>query len=319
MGFISVKEKEEQMRIVIIGAGGTGGYFGGLLARAGENVTFLARGTQLEALRTHDLTVKSRLAGTFSVPVHATNDPQEIGPADLVLFCVKTYDTVAASQGLHHFIGSETVVLPVQNGIDAAERLSGEAGAQHLIGGAAYVTSQIESPGVVAQTAGSGSIELGELAGGQSERTQRLQQVLQHAGISTKLPADIRVSLWEKFLFICAFSGVTALTRLPIGQVIAYQETSELLKAVMKEGETLARARGIALPDGIVERLVAQLKALEPEAMGSMAFDLLAGRRLEIEALNGTMVRLGQEQGMSLPFNTAIYAALKPYANGVLR
>jgi 2-dehydropantoate 2-reductase len=307
------------MRIVVIGAGGTGGYFGGLLARAGEDVSFLARGKQLDALRTHGLTVKSRLAGTFSLPVHATSDPQEIGPVDLVLFCVKTYDTGAASEGLHLFMGPETVVLPIQNGIDAAEQLSGEVGMQHLVGGVAYVTSQIESPGVVAQTAGAGSIELGELAGGQSERTERLQQALRHAGISAKLPPDIRVSLWEKFLFICAFSGVTALTRLPLGQVLAYQETSDLLKVVMKEGETVSRASGIALPEDIVERHYATLQALEPSAMGSMAFDLLVGRRLEIEALNGTMVRLGKEHNLSLPFNYAIYAALKPYTNGALR
>jgi len=130
------------------------------------------------------------------------------------------------------------------------------------------------------------------------------------------LPPDIRVTLWEKFLFICAFSSVTALTRLPLGQVLAYQETSELLKAVMKEGEAVSRASGIALPVDIVERHYATLKALEPSAMGSMAFDLLAGRRLEIEALNGTMVRLGKEHNLSLPFNYAIYAALKPYTNG---
>src|SRR5713226_967823 len=130
------------MRIVVIGAGGTGGYFGGLLARAGEDVVFLARGTQLEALRTHGLTVKSRLAGTFSLPVHATSDPQEIGSVDLVLFCVKTYDTGVASEGLRLLIGPETVVLPIQNGIDAAEQLSREVGTQQLIGGVAYVTSQ---------------------------------------------------------------------------------------------------------------------------------------------------------------------------------
>ena len=133
------------MRIAIIGAGGTGGYFGGLLARAGEQVSFLARGTQLEALRTHGLTVKSRLAGTFSLPVHATSDPQEIGAVDLVLFSVKTYDTRAASLGLHFLMGPETVVLPIQNRIDAAEQLGGEVGMQHLVGGVAYVTPQIES------------------------------------------------------------------------------------------------------------------------------------------------------------------------------
>jgi len=130
------------------------------------------------------------------------------------------------------------------------------------------------------------------------------------------LPPDIREALWEKFLFICAFSGVTAFTRLPLGQVFAYPETGELLIAVMREGEALAQAHGIALPYGIVERSYATLQALEPEAMGSMAFDLLAGRRLELEALNGTMVRLGYEHGLSLPFNFAMYAALKPYANG---
>ena len=304
------------MRIIVIGAGGTGGYFGGLLARSGEDVTFLARGRQLEALRTHGLTVKSRLAGTFSVPVHAITDPGEIGPADLVLFCVKTYDMVAASQGLHALIGPETIVLPIQNGIDVARLLSDEVGAQHLVGGVAYVTSQIESPGVIVQAGGAGSIELGELEGGQSERTRRLQQVLQHAGITTALPDDIRVSLWAKFLFICAVSGITALTRLPIGQVLAYQETSNLLRAVMQEGETVARAYNIALPVNIVERQMAVVQAFEPAAMGSMAVDLLAGRRLEIDALNGAMVRMGKEQGLSLPFNTAIYAALKPYANG---
>lgn len=304
------------MRIAIVGAGGTGGYYGGLLARAGEDVTFLARGRQLEVLRTNGLTVKSRLAGTFSLPVHVTSDPQKIEPVDLVLFSLKMYDLQTALAGLHYFLGPETVVLPIQNGIDAAEQIGQVVGMQHMIGGVAYVTSQIESPGIIAQTAGTGSIELGELAGGQSERTQRLQQVLRHAGISTELPPDIRVALWTKFIFICAFSGVTALTRLSLGQVFACLETSELVKEVLREGEALARARGIALPADIVERGYKSLQALEPWAKGSMAFDLLAGRRLEIEALNGTMVRLGREQNRAVPFNYTIYAALKPYEHG---
>jgi 2-dehydropantoate 2-reductase len=305
------------MRIVVIGAGGTGGYFGGMLARAGEDVTFLARGRQLEALRTGELTVKSRFAGTFSVSVRATNNPEEIGPVDLVLFCVKTYDMAAASKGLHSLIGPETVVLPIQNGIDVAGLLSDEVGAQHLVGGVAYVTSQIESPGVIAQTGGGGSIEMGELDGGQSERTRRLQEVLQHAGIPTTLPDDIRVSLWAKFVFICAFSGITALTRLPIGQVLACQETRELFRAVMEEGERLARAYNVALPGDIVERQMTTTRGFPAGAMGSMAVDLRAGRRLEIDALNGTMARMGKERGLSMPCNTVIYAALKPYANGV--
>lgn len=304
------------MRIAIVGAGGTGGYYGGLLARTGEDVTFLARGRQLEALCADGLTVKSRLAGTFSLPVRATGDPQEIEPVDLVLFSLKMYDLQTALEGLHHFIGPETVVLPIQNGIDAAEQIGQVIGMEHMIGGVAYVTSQIESPGVIAQTAGSGSIEMGELAGGQSERTQRLQEVLRHAGISVELPLDIRVALWAKFIFICAFSGVTALTRLPLGQVFVYVETRELVREVLREGERLAQARGVALPADIVERHYKFLQAAEPWAKGSMAFDLLAGRRLEIEALNGTMVRLGREQNIAVPFNYTIYAALKPYENG---
>jgi 2-dehydropantoate 2-reductase len=180
----------------------------------------------------------------------------------------------------------------------------------------AYVTSHIEAPGVVVQTAGSGVIQLGELAGGQSERTQQLQQTSAQAGITVELPADIRVKIWEKFLFICAFSGVTALTRLPIGQVLAHPETSELLEAVLKEGEVVARVHGIAIPDDIVERNYATIQSFGPQEMGSMAVDLLNGRRLEIEALNGTMIRLGNEHDLFLPFNFAIYAALKPYIQG---
>lgn len=304
------------MRIAIIGAGGTGGYFGGMLARAGEDVVFLARGSQLEALRTQGLTIKSSEMEPFSLPVQATNDPSQVGPVDLVLLCVKTYDTPSAIDGLASLTGSDTLILPVQNGIDTAEQISQKVESKHVLGAVAYVSAQIESPGVIRRRTNLNLIQLGELTGGQSERTQRVQQVLQHADIPTQLPPDIRVALWEKFLFICAFSGVTALTRLTVGQILAYPETSELLKEAMREGELLARVSSLALSADIVERHYATLKALDPTARGSMAFDLLAGRRLEVEALNGTMTRLGKEKQLFLPLNAAIYAALKPYAQG---
>jgi ketopantoate reductase len=226
------------MSIAFIGAGGTGGYFGGLLARAGEEVSFLGRGTQLAALRTHGLTVKSRLAGTFSLPVQATSDPRQIGAVDLVLFSVKTYASRAASLGLHLLMGPETVVLPIQNGIDAAEQLGRQVGMQHLVGGVAYVTSP---------------------------------------------------------------------------------ETSGLLTAVLKEGEALAQAHSIVLPDGIVERSYATLQALEPEAMGSMAFDPAFGASVGTGGPQRDDGAPGQEHGLSLPFNFAMYAALKPYMNGERR
>ena len=304
------------MRIVVMGTGGTGGYFGGLLARAGEDVTFIARGTHLKALRTQGLTVKSRLAGDFTLAVNATDDPREIENVDLILFCVKTYDTIAAVKQLRPIVGPETIVLPVQNGIDMAEQLKQSIEEHSILGAVAYVTSQVESPGVIAQTAGAGTMLLGEMAGGQSVRTQHLQGIFARAGIPTTLPDDIRIALWQKFLFICAFSGVTALTRLSLGQLFAHQETSDLLRGVMSEVEALARSHGIALPANAVEQSYTSLTKLEAWAKGSMAFDLLAHRRLEVEALNGTVVRLGLESRIPTPLNFAIYAALKPYADG---
>src|SRR5918997_2944542 len=237
------------MRIAVIGAGGTGGYFGGLLARAGEDVTFIARGANLEAIRARGLAVESRIAGTFTVPVRATDDPGEVGPVDLILFCVKAYDTDAAAEGARPLLGPGTTLLSLQNGVDNEERIARAAGHSAELGAAAYVVSAIKSPGVVAQTAGPGKIVLGELGGGKSERTDRLRDALQRAGIAAEVRPDIRVVLWQKFLFICAFSGVTAVTGLPIGTVLADPETSALFRGISEEVEAVARADGIGLPD----------------------------------------------------------------------
>jgi 2-dehydropantoate 2-reductase len=231
------------MRIAVIGVGGTGGYFGGLLARAGEDVTFVARGAQLEALRTRDLTVQSRLAGTFTVSVRATDDPSEAGPVDLVLFCVKAYDTEAAAEGARPLFRPGTMLISLQNGIDNEERIARAAGHSSGLGAAAYVVSAIKSPGVVEQTAGPGKIVLGELGGGKSERTDRLRDALQRAGIAAEAHPDIRAVLWQKLLFICAFSGVTAVTRLPIGIVLADPVTRELFRGTSEEVEAVARRR----------------------------------------------------------------------------
>src|SRR5918998_6261659 len=205
------------MRIAVVGAGGTGGYFGGLLAQAGQDVTFIARGAHLKALRAQGLTVESKLAGTFTVPVQATNAPREIAPVELILFCVKTYDTDSAAESIRPLIRPDTVLLSLQNGIDNEERIARVAGHASGIGAVAYVVSAIKAPGVVAQTAGPGKIIFGELSGGESLRTERLRDLLQRARITAEVHPDIRIVLWQRFLFICAFSGVTAVTRLPIG------------------------------------------------------------------------------------------------------
>ncbi len=304
------------MRAVVVGAGGTGGYFGGLLARAGHDFTFIARGAHLEALRTRGLTVESRLAGTFTLPVRATDDPGELGPVDLILFCVKTYDTDAAAESIRPLIHPETMLLSLQNGVDNEERIARAAGRSSGIGAAAYVVSAIKGPGVVAQTAGPGRIVLGELGGGASARTEQLRDVLQEAGIAADLHPDIRVVLWQKFLFICAFSGVTTLTRLPIGAVLADPATHALFRGASEEVEAAARACGIDPPADCVEQALATAAAAEPWASSSLYRDLAGGRRLELESLNGEVVRRGREHGIETPLNFAIYAALRPYVDG---
>ena len=208
------------------------------------------------------------------------------------------------------------MVLSVQNGIDNEEQIGRVVGLERVIGAAAYVSSVIEAPGVIAQTAGPGKIVLGELAGGTSPRTERLESTFQRAGIAAELRPDIRITLWEKFLFICGLNGITALTRLPIGPILACPETSALLRGTMEEVEAVARASEITLADGCVDQGFALFTRLESSLRGSMYYDLAAGRRLELEVLNGTVIRLGREYGIPTPMNFAIYAALKPYADG---
>jgi 2-dehydropantoate 2-reductase len=304
------------MRVAVMGAGGTGGYFGGLLARAGEDVTFIARGAQLRALQTGGLRVRSRLAGDFDLAVRVTADPAEVGPVGLVLFCVKTYDTEAAAERIRPLVGSDTVILPVQNGIDDAERIGRVVGSAPVIGGVALVSSVLEAPGVVSQTAGVGRLIVGELGGGASPRIERLVGVLARAGIPAQAHPDIRVALWQKFVFICAFSGLTALTRLPIGPILANPETARLYRETMAEVAAVGHAEGVALPDTVVDEVAAMTARLEPWARGSLYYDLMAGRRLELAALQGTVVRLGRARAVPTPANGVIHAALSPYADG---
>jgi 2-dehydropantoate 2-reductase len=278
------------MRIAVMGSGGTGGYFGGLLSRAGEEVTFITRGAHLEALRLRGLKVKSRLAGEFTLPVRAVATPNEVGPVDLILFCVKTYDTDAAAESIRPLIGADTMLLSLQNGVDNAEHIARIAGHDSGLGSAAYVVSAIEAPGVIAQTAGPGKIILGALGGGMGARIERLQDVLQRAEISAEVHSDDRIAIWQKFLFICAFSGVTALTRMSIGPSLADQATHALFRGALEETEAVARGGGIALPEDCVEQALATATAVEPWGRSSLYHDLAHERRLELEALNGEVV-----------------------------
>lgn len=307
------------MRIAVIGAGGTGGYFGGMLARAGEDVTFIARGAHLDAIRKNGLTVKSRLSGDFTSAAQATEDPNEIGPVDLVLFCVKTYDMQRALDLLPPLMGPDTIVLSPQNGVDNEDRIAQVVGEEHVLGSIAFIVTAISEPGVVAHTAGPGRITFGELAGGSSERAELLDQTFERAGIAHMRVDTIRATLWEKFIGICAYSGVTSLTRLPIGPIFATPETRALFLGTLREVDAIGRACGIDIPQNLAQEMFEGMEALandQPWASSSMHHDLKEGRPLELESLNGTAVRLGREHGVPTPICSVIHAALKPYAAG---
>ncbi|HEV2121500.1 MAG TPA: 2-dehydropantoate 2-reductase, partial [Chloroflexota bacterium] len=256
------------------------------------------------------------LAGTFTLPVKATDAASEVGPVDLVLFSVKTYDTDAAARSIRPLIRPDTMLMSLQNGIDNEERIARIAGHTSGVGAVAYVVSAIKAPGVVAQTAGPGKIVFGELGGGTSPRTEWLHDVLQRAGIAVEVHPEIRVVLWQKFLFICAFSGVTAVTRLPIGTILADPVTHDLLRGTSEEVEAVARAGAIDLPADCVEQAMTHAASVEPWGSSSLYHDLAGGRRLELENLNGEVVHRGREHGVSTPLNFAIYAALRPYVDG---
>ncbi|HEV2438898.1 MAG TPA: 2-dehydropantoate 2-reductase [bacterium] len=304
------------MRVAVIGAGGTGGYFGGLLARAGHDVTFVARGAHLDAIRARGLTVNSRLAGNFTVRAAATDDIHSIGPADLVMVCVKTYSMDTVLPPLPSLVGPKTMIVSMQNGIDNEDRIAAVTGPEPVLGMAAQVSSFVQAPGVVGQIGGPGRLIFGEMAGGESARAAALLTTFRDAGITAELRPDIRLGLWEKFIFICGVSGVTALTRLPMGLIFADRETAALMRATLEEAAAVARAEGVDVAPQFAEQAAASMAKMEPWFRGSMAQDLLEGRRLELETLNGTVVRLGRVREVAVPVNWTIYAALRPFADG---
>ncbi|HEX8994634.1 MAG TPA: 2-dehydropantoate 2-reductase [Ktedonobacterales bacterium] len=310
------------MRIAIQGAGAMGTYFGGLLARAGEDVTMLARGATVEALRARGLTVKSLRLGEFTVPVTALDaavvsaGSEHLDPVDVVLFCVKTYDTRTAAEGIRRLVGPDTTVISVQNGVESAERIAEVIGSKALLGGVAQVSALLEAPGVVVARTDPATLRFGELSGGLSARTERLAPVFAHAGIVAEPQTDMVRAIWEKFLFICAVSGVTALTRLPLGPLLAHEETRSLLRGTLDEVATVARAQGIELGEDAEDGVFTLLGRFSPQTQGSMADDLAAGKRLELDALNGAVVRMGQRLGVATPINRVITAALTPFRDG---
>lgn len=304
------------MRVAVIGAGGTGCYFGGLLARAGEEVTFIARGATRDALRDRGVLIKSKQLGEVRLPVRATDNPAAVGPVDLILLCVKTYDTASAIPSLPPLVGPQTLLLSVQNGIGNEEQVAAAIGREHVLGCTAAVSAVVESPGGIRLDVEPALLRFGELAGGTSARTDALLATLQRAAFTTLLDDAMPVRLWDKLMAICVLSGVCTLTRQPVGIVRHFPATRAFAIEVMREILAVAQAHSIALTQQHLDAVIATLDQISPQAYGSMYHDLVAGRRLELESLNGAVVRLGREAGVPTPCNAAIYAALQPYLDG---
>jgi 2-dehydropantoate 2-reductase len=302
------------MRIMVIGAGGLGGYLGGLLARNGEDVTFVARGDHLRALRSQGLQVKS-VEGDFALPVRALERPEEAGPVDLIIMAVKTYDVESAGEAVRPVVGPETAVLCLQNGVDTEDRLAAMLGREHILGGAVSISGYVERPGVI-RHAGGQRIILGEMNGTMTPRVDAIAATLQRAGIKAEPTATIVTALWEKFVSICGFSGTTATARVPLGRVWAQSETREMFRGLMTETASVGIARGVPL-SGVVDRQMTRYEQLAtgPRAhiYASLYADLQSGRRLEVNSLAGAVVRMGREANIPTPLNFAVLAILAPH------
>ncbi len=304
------------MKIAIFGTGGVGGYYGARLAAAGEDVRFIARGAHLEAIRTRGLRIESANGDVHVQPADATDDPADIGPADLVMIAVKLYDTEAVAAACHALLGPETAVVSFQNGVTAMDTLSAAVGAHRVFGGLTYILATISRPGVIEHLGDMAKIRFGERDATRSARVEALEAACRRAGMDAAISDGITVDLWTKFAFLAPVSGVTSLVRLPLGPIRADPDTRALLRAAMAEAVAVAHAKGIQLPDDLAERHMAMVDGL-PATMGSsMLHDLTHEKRLELPWLSGTVVRVGREAGVATPTHNTIAAALKLHADG---
>jgi 2-dehydropantoate 2-reductase len=307
------------MRIAVIGAGGVGGGFGAALAKAGADVTFVARGKHLDAMLTRGLLVQGGRGETHLVPTKATNDPSQIGRVDVVLFCVKLWDVESAGAEIKPLIGQHTAVIPLQNGIDAADRLIPLLGREAVMGGVAQISASITEPGVITQVGSMMRMIFGELDGKRSARAEDFLALCLKAGFDATLSEQILTELWMKFIPLAANSSLTAVTRLPIGKLRDDPDIRPLFISAFKEVIEIGRAKGIALSADALEKTIDFTGYVPPGMKASMALDLERGNRLELPWLGGKVVELGKALQVPTPVHGMLYALLKPYIMGTPR
>jgi 2-dehydropantoate 2-reductase len=306
------------MHVAIVGSGAVGGYYGAKLARAGQRVSFLARGAHLQALRERGLQIRSPL-GDFTVHGEAEQDSSRIGPVDVVLYSVKAYDNGTALPLLDSLVGEKTVVLTLQNGVDSADEIAARIGADKVIAGPTYIATAVTAPGVIEQTGTHRRIVFGEIFGNPprlSDRVLALRDAMANADIQAEAVADARTAMWEKFSYLAPFAGFSGASRLPLGPIWGDQFTRAQLQAAVAEVIAVARAEGVDIPADMEVRTRTFVEGLPGTMRASLLIDLSQGKRIEVEALQGSVVRRGQRAGVPTPIMATLYAVLKPHADG---
>ena len=307
------------MRIAVMGAGGVGGFFGTKLALAGNDVTFIARGRHLDAIRSNGLRVESATGAMHVAKARATDNVDSGSPVDVVMFCVKLWDVENAAQQIAPMLADGGVIIPFQNGLDSPEILNRVVGPERVLGGVAYIAATIREPGVIAHTGTMARLRVGAFPGGPMTRANEFAAACRDAKIDVELSSDIRRALWEKFCFLAAFAGCTCAARQPIGIVRADPDLRATFEGAVQEAWSVARAQGVALADDYVKGTLTAIDSLPAEMKASMLHDLEAGRRLEAPWLSGAVVRMAAQARMEAPISRALYAAVKPYLNGASR